>query len=225
MFCPSPDRANRALIFLTKLVNLLCAGNVPGGVIPHLCGASLLPCKKKSGGLRPIAVGEVLRRLTSKCAARSVLRKALEFLAPLQLGVGIPAGCDAIVHAVANGLEDPSIPPENRFILLVDFSNAFNSIDHSALFREVRLHTPSISAWMECCYGAQPILHHTILSSSGVQQGDPLGPLGFALPIVESGVKFRVFWSMLGSSTMVPYVAHLNDLAASDLKVLHGVYS
>ena len=44
---------------------------------------------------------------------------------------------------------------------------------------------------MECCYGTQLILHfgdYTILSQCGVQQGDPLGPLAFALafhPIVE----------------------------------------
>ena len=44
---------------------------------------------------------------------------------------------------------------------------------------------------MESCYGAQPVLHfgeHTILSCCGVQQGDPLGPLGFALtlqPLIE----------------------------------------
>ena len=55
----------------------------------------------------------------------------------------------------------------------------------------MRARIPSIAAWMECCYGAQPLLHfgdHTILSCCGVQQGDPLGPLGFALalhPIVE----------------------------------------
>ena len=48
-----------------------------------------------------------------------------------------------------------------------------------------------MAAWLECCYGAQPLLHledHTILSCCGVQQGDPLGPLAFALafqPIVE----------------------------------------
>ena len=120
-----------------------------------------------------------------------------EILAPLQLGVYVPAGCEAIVHAVANCLEDPCIPPENRFILLVNFANAFNSVDRSALFREVRQYTPSISAWMECCYGAQPLLHlsnHTILSSCGVQQGDPMGPLGFALalqPIVDR-IKHKV---------------------------------
>ena len=86
-------------------------------------------------------------------------------------GVCVPAGCEAIVHTVANCLEDPCIPR--------------------------RQHTPSISAWMECCYGAQPLLHlsnHTILSSCGVQQGDPMGPLGFALalqPIVDQ-IKHEV---------------------------------
>ena len=61
--CPSSDRANKVLHSLTGVVNLLCAGNVPPSVIPHLCW-DLLPCLKKSGGLRPIAIGEVLRRLT-----------------------------------------------------------------------------------------------------------------------------------------------------------------
>ncbi len=45
--------------------------------------------------------------------------------------------------------------------------------------------------WVESCYGAQPILRlgdYTILSCHGVQQGDPLGPLAFALalhPIID----------------------------------------
>ena len=51
-----------------------------------------------------------------------------------------------------------------------------------------------MAAWMGNCYGSQPILHlgeQTILSSCGVQQGDPLG---FALalhPIVEK-IKEKV---------------------------------
>ena len=59
------------------MVNLLCAGNVPPSVVPHLCGALLLPCLKKSGGLHPIAIGEVLCHLTSKYAAREVLPEAI----------------------------------------------------------------------------------------------------------------------------------------------------
>ena len=87
--------------------------------------------------------------------------------------------------------ENSNINPERKWTLLLDFSNAFNSISREKMFKEVRSHIPSMAAWLECCYGAQPLLHledHTILSCSGVQQGDPLGPLAFALalqPILE----------------------------------------
>ena len=135
VFCPSPDRANHTLLCLSRVVNLLCAGKLPHTVIPHLCGASLLPCLKKGGGLRPIAVGEVLRRLTSKCAARAVLPDALQILSPLQVGVGLPAVCEAILYSVTNVYENPSIPADHRFTILVDFSNAFNSVDWTAMFQ------------------------------------------------------------------------------------------
>ncbi len=179
VLCPSPDRAARALRALSGLVRILCAGRAPQEVIPHLCGATLLATKKKDGGLRPIAVGEVLCRLTSKCLSHAVREEALATLTPLQVGVGVELGCEAIVHSVSRVLEDPSIPSRDRWTLLLDFSNAFNSIDRGCMFEEIRARIPSLAPWMESCYGAQSILHlgdEKILSCCGVQQGDPLGP-------------------------------------------------
>ena len=75
-------------------------------VAPHLCGASLLAYQKKDGGVRPIAVGEALRRLTSKCLSHSVQEQASQTLTPLQVGVGVKGGCEAIVHAVSYTLDD-----------------------------------------------------------------------------------------------------------------------
>ena len=75
--------------------------------------------------------------------------------------------------------------------ILLDFSNTSNSIDCGCMFEEIQTCIPPLIPWMESCYGAQPILHlgdNQILSRCRVQQGDPLGPLGFALtlqPIVE----------------------------------------
>ena len=69
--------------------------------------------------------------------------------------------------------------------------SAFNSITRESMFVEVREHIPGLAAWLESFYSSQPLLHlgsDTILSCCGVQQGDPLGPLGFAItlqPIVE----------------------------------------
>uniref|UniRef100_A0A1X7T7L2 Reverse transcriptase domain-containing protein n=1 Tax=Amphimedon queenslandica TaxID=400682 RepID=A0A1X7T7L2_AMPQE len=85
---------------------------------------------------------------------------------------------------------NPSVPHLIQCCLL-DFSNAFNIIHRSSLFRKVRSRFPSLSPWWECYYGAQPYIHfgeYTLLSCAGVQQGDFLGPLAFSIllhPIIE----------------------------------------
>ena len=126
IFCSSPAAADATLQGLTEVVNILCAGLAPPFIHPYLCGAVLLACKKKSGGLRPIAVGEVLRRLTSKCVSRAVHQEAVSILSPLQVGVGIPLGCESIVHSVSSFLSNPGIHSHSKCSLFVDFSNAFN---------------------------------------------------------------------------------------------------
>ena len=84
-----------------------------------------------------------------------------------------------------------SLPNERRWTLLLDFSNAFNNITREPMFIEFCRGLPELSAWMEFCYSDQPLLllgKDTIQSCCGVQQGDPLDPLGFALtlyPLVE----------------------------------------
>ena len=66
-----------------------------------------------------------------------------------------------------------------------------NSISRRHMFEEARSRIPSMAAWKESCCGVQPIIlldNTTTLSQCGVQLGDLLGPLGFALmlqPIVE----------------------------------------
>ena len=48
----------------------------------------------------------------------------------------------------------------------------------------VLLFFPELLPWVSWCYGTHPLLWHPlgqISSESGVQQGDPLGPLLFAL--------------------------------------------
>ena len=93
------------------------------------------------------------------------------------------------IHATSRLMS--SLPNNERWTLLLDFTNAFNSISHQAMFAEFRRHLPGLSVWMESCYSGQPLLHlgkDIIHSCCGMQQGDPLGPLGFALtlhPIVK----------------------------------------
>uniref|UniRef100_A0A1X7SDZ4 Reverse transcriptase domain-containing protein n=1 Tax=Amphimedon queenslandica TaxID=400682 RepID=A0A1X7SDZ4_AMPQE len=88
--CPSPSTAANFLLRLTQFTSLLTSGLLPQAIAPHLCGASLLASRKKSGGLRPIAIGEVFRRLASKCLVSLVSPQLESIFHPYQAGVGSP---------------------------------------------------------------------------------------------------------------------------------------
>ena len=84
-----------------------------------------------------IAVGEVMRSLTSKAYARhpSVQTKAADLFQHLQVGISVRGGCEAVVHAVRSTLYDSDLPDEVNILLQLDVENAFNTFDRSHLFR------------------------------------------------------------------------------------------
>ena len=92
----------------------------------HLRGATLPASKNKQGGHRPIAVGEVLRQFHFQVPLTLCTGGGFQYSHPLQLEVGVRVGREAIVHSVASTLEDPSIPSNECWMLLLDFKNAFN---------------------------------------------------------------------------------------------------
>ena len=53
--CLSPDHAAYSLKAITETVNLLSSRHVPSEFVPYLCGTTLLPNRRKNGGLRPFA--------------------------------------------------------------------------------------------------------------------------------------------------------------------------
>jgi len=77
-------------------------------------------------------------------------------------------------------------------LLKVDFKNAFNLVDRAAFMRASCSALPRLSKWTNWCYSNPSLLlydhQHVFWSSSGVQQGDPLGPLYFCFglrPLVD----------------------------------------
>ena len=69
-------------------------------------------------------------------------------------------------------------------MLKVDMRNAFNLVSRQAILDECASLFPELLPWVLWCYGTHSALWHPmgrVSSESGVQQGDPLGPLLFAL--------------------------------------------
>ena len=143
---------------------------------------------KKDSSLRPIAVGNLMRRLVAKCFSSALAPRAAALLSPHQLGVAIRGGAETIAHAVKQAVqEDPG-----RWVLQADLVNAFNSVDRGAVIEEVARHFPEALAWVVTCYGASSFLRFgdtDIESKTGLHQGCPIAGLIFCLalkPVVDA---------------------------------------
>lgn len=186
----------------------LAEGDIPPMARPWVAGARLVaickgrpPPPTESGALlpralRPIACGEVIRKLVGKviCA-----QKASAFVAHFcpdpdpgasstaaQLGVALSGGADIGVHTVQKMLADHP----DFVVATVDARNAFNALSRGAMFAAVLEDFPELYAFTAACYEDPPnLLFRTsegpriIASAEGTQQGDPLGCLYLAAPL------------------------------------------
>ena len=94
------DENNSCLQSLTNFINLLLSGRAPPRLRPFIAGAVLVALAKKDNGVRPIAIGEIFRRICSKFCTHSSRFLQKTYFEPLQLGVGTSNGCESIIHSV-----------------------------------------------------------------------------------------------------------------------------
>ena len=102
----------------------------------------------KNPGLRPVGVGEVLRRIAGKVVIKVVKEDFRKAAGGLQLCSGHEAGGKAAPHAMQNVFQFNS----SEALLMVDAENAFNSINRKALSHNIRYICPEISTFIYNCY-------------------------------------------------------------------------
>jgi len=160
-------------------VNLVLAGRCPSDAAAVFFGGRLLALKKKTGGIRPIAIGFTLRRLASKCANSFGIDRLRPYFYPHQLGVCTPGGCEAAVHSGRRYLE---VLPQNHVLVKLDFTNAFNRLHRRDMLLSVHSRISELYAFCLSAYSQPSLLFfgsEIVSSEEGPQQGDPIGPLLF----------------------------------------------
>ena len=206
--CAVPGQSKKLITSITKLVNLASRGQLPKFVAPTFCSALLTALKKTKGGVRPIAVGEALRRLIAKYIAQEASSEAAELFSSRQLGVAVKCGAESIGHATKQTFQK-LLNNIKAGLLQIDFKNAFNSITRSSVLDVARKFIPSLAPFASFCYSQHSKLFYNathIRSESGVQQGDPLGPLLFSLgfgPLSKnSTISYQILCRILGTLMM-----------------------
>jgi hypothetical protein len=87
IFLSAGEAGQQALRALTKLCNFLLSGQLPSEICHLLYAGSLCVLHKKDGGIRPIAIGNCLRRLTLKLACFQSRNIVNSYLSPHQFEV------------------------------------------------------------------------------------------------------------------------------------------
>ena len=75
-------------------------GSVPVSVARLLSSARLIALPETAGDVRPIAIGEVFRRVTAKCVCAQMKSEFSNFFSPLQHGVSTEGGTDLLLHHI-----------------------------------------------------------------------------------------------------------------------------
>ena len=171
---------------VARLTRVVANSPMPWEVLRALLSSRLIALDK-CPGVRPIGIGECLRRVMAKAVMVVAGRDVQEVCGSDQLCSGLEAGIEAAVLAM-NDLFDEQ-KGSGWGVLLVDASNAFNSLNRKAALWNARHLWPRGCRFLYNTYRGYPALlisgcSTLLFSREGVTQGDPLSMAFYALSVL-----------------------------------------
>ena len=132
---------------LRDIVNLHASGKAPSMVARFLAGGTLIALNKLKDGsppdIRPIAVGESLRRLTGKCSCTLSRTKLLIFSSPFNWELPAVQALKRFIHGLRKSIEDHWME-EDFVVFKIDMQNAFNLVSRQAVLDECATSFPEL---------------------------------------------------------------------------------
>ena len=157
---------------IALLCRRLCTEYVDPAGLEFLVACRLIALDK-CPGVRPISVGECLRRLIGKAVVQCTKMDILHVIGDQQLCVSHMAVCGAAIHTLTDIFENNKC----EAIVFVDASNAFNFMNHQVVLQNIQKILPLLAPVIINIYHTPSSLfidEDVIMSREGVTQGDPL---------------------------------------------------
>ena len=168
---------------IATMARKLCTEYVDPLSIEAILANRLIPLEKGEGAVRPIGVGEVLRRIIGKCVMKVTKPDVIDASGSLQVCAGHKSGSEAAIHA----MRDIFHADETDALLLIDASNAFNALNRTAALHNIRVLCPTIAAYAINTYRRAARLFvpggKELRSEEGTRQGDPLAMSLYAISL------------------------------------------
>ena len=178
---------------------MICVGPfVDSSTLLAYTSCRLIPLDK-CPGVRPIGIGEVVRRIIGRAVMRITKYDLQNAVGTIQLCAGQDAGCEAAVHAMERVFADEV----TEAMILVDASNAFNCLNRQVTLRNCGMVCPALSHILINTYRNNSQLFvdgKCILSKEGTTQGDPLAMAMYAIgtqPLIHrlDGIAKQVWYA------------------------------
>ena len=211
--CTSFKEASSELYHSLALVaRRICTAYVdPKSISPLL--ACRLIALDKNPCIRPIGIGDTARRIIAKAVLSVVKPDIQEASGCLQMCGGQIAGIEAAVQPGRTAFESN----DTEAVLLVDATNAFNSLNRQSALHNIRRLCPPLATVLINTYRAPTELFvdgDTILSQEGTTQRDPLAMPMYALATIPLIKKLKSYSKQIWYADDVAAMGKLADLRA-----------
>ena len=135
MACKSLKQSSTKLCeTIATMTRTLCTTYIDPPTIEPLVASRLIPLDKGEGAVRPIGVGELIRRIVGKCVMNIAKGDVVEPSGSLQLCAGPKSGMHIFEAGVCKFKAE-----DTDAVLLIDASNAFNALNRATSLHNIRV--------------------------------------------------------------------------------------
>jgi hypothetical protein len=189
MGSPSSIQGAKFVSNLTWLQNIMANEKLPDEMTALLKFSTLIALDKEGGKIRPIAMGETLRKMNASLVLKVCDSEIKEIFKGAQLGME-SMGTEKIIHSINH------MRGENKDwdTISLDHKNAFNLVKRAVICTKLMTHFPHIFNYFRTYYFNSASLFmsdpetlevYEFFSCMGVQQGCPKGTFLFGVGTLD----------------------------------------